>query len=178
MNLYGFAGGDPVNFSDPFGLCPECRMGWGAPTAANALKEADYYGSMSNGDRVGLMALGAGAAAGGAAVMAGTASLMASAAPMLPIIPSAMGKLEWLAEKFGGSAVGIANRAVTQGTRLIDKGNKCNVNCLIPRPDGAAGWLRVTLDPSQSKVISAGLQSVNQVTNGLAKGRFTPVGPP
>lgn len=23
MNLYGFAGGDPVNFSDPFGLCPE-----------------------------------------------------------------------------------------------------------------------------------------------------------
>jgi hypothetical protein len=24
MNLYGFAGGDPVNFSDPFGLCPPC----------------------------------------------------------------------------------------------------------------------------------------------------------
>ena len=23
MNLYGFGGGDPVNFSDPFGLCPE-----------------------------------------------------------------------------------------------------------------------------------------------------------
>jgi len=23
LNLYGFAGGDPVNFSDPFGLCPE-----------------------------------------------------------------------------------------------------------------------------------------------------------
>lgn len=23
MNLYGFAAGDPVNFSDPFGLCPE-----------------------------------------------------------------------------------------------------------------------------------------------------------
>jgi len=22
LNLYGFAGGDPVNFSDPFGLCP------------------------------------------------------------------------------------------------------------------------------------------------------------
>jgi RHS repeat-associated protein len=24
VNLYGFAGGDPVNFSDPFGLCPPC----------------------------------------------------------------------------------------------------------------------------------------------------------
>ena len=23
LNLYGYAGGDPVNFSDPFGLCPE-----------------------------------------------------------------------------------------------------------------------------------------------------------
>jgi RHS repeat-associated protein len=23
LNLYGFAGGDPVNFGDPFGLCPE-----------------------------------------------------------------------------------------------------------------------------------------------------------
>ena len=23
MNLYGYAGGDPINFSDPFGLCPE-----------------------------------------------------------------------------------------------------------------------------------------------------------
>lgn len=23
MNLYGFAGGDPVNYSDPFGLCPD-----------------------------------------------------------------------------------------------------------------------------------------------------------
>jgi len=26
LNLYGFAGGDPVNFSNPFGLCPECRF--------------------------------------------------------------------------------------------------------------------------------------------------------
>jgi len=36
LNLYGFAGGDPVNFSDPFGLCPPkdtfngpwCRVGF------------------------------------------------------------------------------------------------------------------------------------------------------
>ena len=26
MNLYGFAAGDPVNFSDPFGLCPPGNM--------------------------------------------------------------------------------------------------------------------------------------------------------
>jgi uncharacterized protein RhaS with RHS repeats len=31
LNLYGFAQGDPVNFSDPFGLCtpmPGCLLGW------------------------------------------------------------------------------------------------------------------------------------------------------
>jgi RHS repeat-associated protein len=28
LNLYGFAEGDPVNFSDPFGLCPECDEYW------------------------------------------------------------------------------------------------------------------------------------------------------
>jgi Domain of unknown function (DUF4329) len=30
MNLYGYAAGDPINNSDPFGLCPEKRslIGW------------------------------------------------------------------------------------------------------------------------------------------------------
>jgi RHS repeat-associated protein len=38
MNVYGFAGGDPVNFADPFGLCPpieDCLQkmaNWGAQT--------------------------------------------------------------------------------------------------------------------------------------------------
>ena len=27
LNVYGFAGGDPINFSDPFGLCPEYLTG-------------------------------------------------------------------------------------------------------------------------------------------------------
>lgn len=27
LNLYGYAGGDPINFSDPFGLCPENETG-------------------------------------------------------------------------------------------------------------------------------------------------------
>jgi RHS repeat-associated protein len=29
LNLYGFANGDPVNFSDPFGLCPPQDDNWG-----------------------------------------------------------------------------------------------------------------------------------------------------
>jgi RHS repeat-associated protein len=30
LNLYGYANGDPVNFSDPFGLCPWCAIGYAA----------------------------------------------------------------------------------------------------------------------------------------------------
>jgi len=37
MNLYGFAGGDPVNFSDPFGLCPACDGTGAIEGAAGAL---------------------------------------------------------------------------------------------------------------------------------------------
>jgi RHS repeat-associated protein len=29
LNVYGFAGGDPVNYSDPYGLCPEIVAGMG-----------------------------------------------------------------------------------------------------------------------------------------------------
>ncbi|MGH7717756.1 MAG: RHS repeat-associated core domain-containing protein, partial [Gemmatimonadaceae bacterium] len=39
MNLYGYAAGDPVNYSDPFGLCPppiSCRLLLAAGTAALA----------------------------------------------------------------------------------------------------------------------------------------------
>lgn len=44
MNAYGFGGGDPVNFADPFGLCPFCEAADAAidftikyPTTARAL---------------------------------------------------------------------------------------------------------------------------------------------
>jgi RHS repeat-associated protein len=37
MNLYGFAAGDPVNFSDPFGLCPWCIGGVGGVVTGYAL---------------------------------------------------------------------------------------------------------------------------------------------
>lgn len=62
MNLYGFAGGDPVNFSDPFGLwpCPELCAAAGAGGGSIALGS----GAIS------LPSVGAAAAAVGAAVPA------------------------------------------------------------------------------------------------------------
>ena len=44
MNLYGFASGDPVNFSDPFGLCapmPWCLAVAGGPGALAAVGAAE-----------------------------------------------------------------------------------------------------------------------------------------
>jgi RHS repeat-associated protein len=42
LNLYGFADGDPVNFGDPFGLCPACIIGaiWAAYEAGSAVYDA------------------------------------------------------------------------------------------------------------------------------------------
>ena len=53
MNLYGYANGDPINFSDPFGLCPECpavdpksrdRGGVGAYGAPRPWKKSFHAG--------------------------------------------------------------------------------------------------------------------------------------
>ena len=52
LNLYGFANGDPVNFSDPFGLCepwPECASG--AVASAGFLDPLAYIGGMAGGLR-------------------------------------------------------------------------------------------------------------------------------
>ena len=55
MNLYGFAGGDPVNFSDPFGLCPEwldgipCVAPIGSPMIAAGSTELSGVGGSEYG---------------------------------------------------------------------------------------------------------------------------------
>ncbi len=67
LNLYGFAGGDPINFSDPFGLfpCPWCvgaLVGFGVEAVAQlasrdlngeALGTAFVIGGLSGGLSVG-----------------------------------------------------------------------------------------------------------------------------
>ena len=52
LNLYGFAGGDPVNFSDPFGLCvpmPWCLAlaGGGSVATAASLSGAGAIGAVA-----------------------------------------------------------------------------------------------------------------------------------
>jgi uncharacterized protein RhaS with RHS repeats len=68
LNLYGFAGGDPVNFSDPFGLCPpednnvqDCAtVQFWRQRAANS---SSLLGHLGNSLMAGLAAMGEAAAA-------------------------------------------------------------------------------------------------------------------
>lgn len=68
LNLYGFANGDPVNFSDPFGLCPVCvvygvfEVGASLYDAYDLAKTAVGYarGKVSKTE-LGITAAGAGA---------------------------------------------------------------------------------------------------------------------
>lgn len=53
LNLYGFAGGDPVTYSDPFGLCP-----W---PPSSCLQDLANWGAQRGG-AIGSLALNAGAA--------------------------------------------------------------------------------------------------------------------
>jgi RHS repeat-associated protein len=65
LNLYGFAGGDPVNFSDPFGLCPERQvevvgfcydpaavLGFSIKGVFGSILGASRFGSVTQADNV------------------------------------------------------------------------------------------------------------------------------
>jgi RHS repeat-associated protein len=111
----------------------------------------------------------------GLGALSSIAATSPSAGLMLPAAGSAIAKLETYGEKFGISPAVLGNQALAWGTRMTDNlaRNAGNVNVIIPRPDGVSGFFRITLDPSESIIISAGIQSVNMVRNGLASGRFT-----
>lgn len=118
-----------LNSSDPFGLCPECRMGWGAPTAENAEKEARYHESLTNRDRAGIAVMGAGAVLGGAAIMAGTAGLSAAAALAAPASRISSGDFERAFHTTAGT-IRVFGEAVTNGRTLT-------LNNFMVYPDNA-----------------------------------------
>jgi RHS repeat-associated protein len=71
VNLYGFADGDPVNFSDPFGLCPVCAL-YAAFEIGSTLYDVYDLGKTTFGffrGRVSRIELGVTAAGVGAGVL-------------------------------------------------------------------------------------------------------------
>jgi uncharacterized protein RhaS with RHS repeats len=127
MNLYGFASGDPVNFSDPFGLCPTCR---------NELsryyndEEQRFQRSLTTRDRIVLGGAVVVAAAAGMGVMAASASTLAGAAPIAAAAGRiANGDFERTFETAAGT-VRVFGEAVTQGKTLT-------LNNFLVYPDNA-----------------------------------------
>ncbi len=76
-NVYGFAGGDPVNFDDPFGLCPDEKN--------PACKVAGGVFTMAVSGAAGFGALGAHFSAGVAINRRGDMMLYAQAGPSIAV---------------------------------------------------------------------------------------------
>ena len=92
-----------------------------------------------------------------------------------PVARSAVGKLEKVASRFGTTSERILAQALEGGRRFIDKANNQNVNIYVARPDGKSGFVRITLDPTQTSVVSAGLNRARDVFAGIRSGRLIPL---
>lgn len=129
LNLYGFANGDPVNYSDPFGLCPSCvgaltgvATGW----AIAALTGSDYGWKDAAADAA-LGAVGAGLAS-----KAGVLGKMAFGKVGAKAVDRVIGHYpEYLqvAEAIGAKGFSVPDLAYkiagkTLNRRFLDKGIK------------------------------------------------------
>lgn len=79
------------------------------------------------------------------------------------------------ARLFNNNPNAFLRHCLKQGIRLVDKSakNNGNVNFLIRGPKG--NYLRVTTNPQQNAIISAGRIRAGSVKNGLQNGRFVRV---
>ncbi len=101
LNLYGFASGDPVNFSDPFGLCPTCPAAAAAAVAVGGIR---LVGNLLTG-RPALENVGRDALIAGAGVLTLGAALPVIAAAGIASAPEAV------------TAVDAARRALSNADR-------------------------------------------------------------
>ncbi len=126
----------------------------------------------------GALALGAATTAlpllaiGGGAVVAGGGSALTSlaigGAPLLPAVPGAVAKLQGI-----GLTIQQASEIVTNpaSQRLIDRANSNNINVIKQVGDRL---VRITLDPTGQRIISAGYIQARNIANSIASGRFIP----
>jgi hypothetical protein len=91
-----------------------------------------------------------------------------AASPLLPIVPSALEKLQRLGMSLQ-EATAIVESPTSQ--KLVDNLNNGNINVI---QDVGGKLVRITLDPSGQRIISAGYVQARNVANSIASGRFTP----
>jgi RHS repeat-associated protein len=135
-------------------------LGTTGATVGSVKGVAAFYGASALG----------GAAVYGAGLALGALGPGAFSVPgilTLPAVPSAIEKLQNL-----GISVQEASQIVGSpaSQRLVDNLNNGNINW-VQNIDGKL--IRITTDPNAQRIISAGIMRANQVTNGIASGRFT-----
>jgi RHS repeat-associated protein len=127
LNAYGFAEGDPINFSDPFGLCVTCE------NEAMLKIQVEGVEQRTPRDVAILTASGIAAAVGAAAIMAQSTAAMAlggrvtAGAATAARIPN--GELEKTFETAAGT-VRVLGEAVSRGNTLT-------INNFLVYPDNA-----------------------------------------
>jgi len=142
-----------------------------AIVSADRFQESLDASIVANSGAVAGAALVAGGLAAGAA-LSGPA-LLTLGAGLPPVVQSAGPKLADLATRFGTTSPALLQNVLQNGARFADTANK-SVNVLLRRPD-STGFIRVTLDPAQQRVISSGLVRARNVANSIANGRFVPL---
>jgi RHS repeat-associated protein len=144
LNAYGFAGGDPVNFSDPFGLCPEwvdgmpCNLNSIASFAAGFGDEVSFGLTDKIRDRMGtndvvdkdgsayfggkVAGVVADAAAGGSAVASAVDFVVTAKGTAIAIPDGAVGPLPTNASgmQFQGGSGGKGMDQRVSGVRIMD----------------------------------------------------------
>jgi RHS repeat-associated protein len=165
---YSYTNGDTLGSGVIAGLPPPVQFPGieGPANIAGADRIAKGTGPVVNALGVGTLAIagaaGAGVAYGAYAGGAGLATLF----PVLPAVPSALEKLQRL-----GLSLDQANRIVHSPTsqKLIDTANNGNINVI---QDAGGKLVRITLDPTGQRIISAGYVQARNVANSIASGRF------
>jgi RHS repeat-associated protein len=126
------------------------------------------YGSIGMGIAAGGGALGglAVGAFGGGLGAGGLTSLAIRSVPVLPVVPSALDKLQQIGLSVQQAAQIVASPS---SQRFIDTANGNNINVIRQVGDKL---VRITLDPTGQRIISAGYVQARNVTNSIASGRF------
>jgi hypothetical protein len=151
MNLYGYAGGDPINFSDPFGLCPvplACLVGglagmavevgaqavtgdWNGPRIAAAGALGAMSGGLATASRVGgMVKMGAMAALGAAEAAAGSQAETSADLAVDMGFGAVVGSAGFVTAEIAQSA-----KAVSPVAQWIRKQLQTRANSVGPRMD-------------------------------------------
>ncbi|MEM9728170.1 MAG: DNRLRE domain-containing protein [Myxococcota bacterium] len=182
---YVFANNNPYVFRDPTGL--RSLQEFGAAIMARAQLAAASLGSaalkfkreLQNAVRFGVgqaQRLSERAVTLGSRVIQGLSQLRGGPPNLskLQIVPSAQEKLARVADQLGRSSTELLRLVQQNGKRVVDLRNQNNIN-IFAQIEGKL--IRVTLNPQQTRIISAGREQFRAVFKRFEAGTFDPLDP-